>query len=154
MWDLLLASEEAKKLAGSILMMKLLWLQTEYMGTRQTRVTLHGAPMDINEDHVGAFFAMYGQVEEVAQMTSKAGIPSGDFIVQVILDRTKFHEISDILFCRGGKIFVVVEGRRLHSYVTWPCHWSHGQTVSRPKTSASASYIKGGCDERQTHQGP
>lgn len=51
-------------------------------------------------------------------MTSKAGIPSGDFTVQMILDRTKFQEISDILFCRGGKIFVVVEGRRLHCYVT------------------------------------
>lgn len=106
MWDL-----EAKKLAGSFLMTKSLWLQTEYVGTRQTRVTLHGEPMDINVDYVGAFFAMYGQVEEVARMTSKVGVPSGNFAVQVILDRTKFQEIPDILLCRGGKIFVVVEVR-------------------------------------------
>lgn len=46
-------------------MMKSIRLQTEYMATHHTRVTLHGAPMDINEDYVGAFFAMYGQVEEV-----------------------------------------------------------------------------------------
>lgn len=33
MWDILLANEEAKKLAGTILMTKAVRLQTEYMGT-------------------------------------------------------------------------------------------------------------------------
>lgn len=54
--------------------------------------TLHGVPMDIKDDHVGgAFFALYGQVEEVARILSKAGLPTGDFSVQVILDRTQFQ---------------------------------------------------------------
>lgn len=45
LWDILLADEEeAKKLAGSILMTKNVRMQTEYMGTRKTRVTVHGVP--------------------------------------------------------------------------------------------------------------
>lgn len=43
LWDILLANEEeAKKLAGSILTTKTVRMQTEYMGTRKTRVTVHG----------------------------------------------------------------------------------------------------------------
>lgn len=80
MWDILLASEEeTKQLSGSILRTKTLRLQTEYMGTRRTRVTLHGVSMDIKEDHVGDFFALYGQVEEVARILSKTDVPTGDF---------------------------------------------------------------------------
>lgn len=96
---------------------KALWLQTKYMGTLWTRVTLHSVPMDINKDHVEAFFASYGQVEEVTCILSKAGVPSRDFAVQVILDRMKFNKIPDILMCRDRKIFVIIEGRRPHCCV-------------------------------------
>lgn len=42
MWDVLLVSEEeAKSLAGSILAMKAVRLQTEYMGTWKTWITIH-----------------------------------------------------------------------------------------------------------------
>lgn len=62
LWDLLIATEEeAKKLTGSVLTSK-----TEYMGTRRTNVTMHGVPIDITEDRLGAFFAQYGRVEKVA----------------------------------------------------------------------------------------
>lgn len=75
LWDLLMASEEeARKLAGTVLTSKILWLQTEYMGTRRTNVTVHGVPIDISEDHLGAFFAQYGKIEKVATVMSKAGI--------------------------------------------------------------------------------
>lgn len=47
---------------------------TEYMGTRKTRFTVHGVPVDISEDCVGAFFAKYGQVEGVNAVTSKSSI--------------------------------------------------------------------------------
>lgn len=53
MWDILLTSEkEARVLAGSILTTKLVSMQTEYMGTRKTHITLHGVPMDVEEDFV------------------------------------------------------------------------------------------------------
>lgn len=54
-------------------------------------------PLDINEDHVGAFLALFGQVQEVAHILSKAGVPSGHISIQVILDRIKFQEIPNIL---------------------------------------------------------
>lgn len=57
MWNILLASEmEAKELAGSIL------VKSRYGCKPSTWVRdksyLHGVSMDINEDQVGAFFAM------------------------------------------------------------------------------------------------
>lgn len=56
-WDILLATEEmAKTLVGSILTTKMLRLQTEYMSTWKTCITLHELPMYITEDHLGAFF--------------------------------------------------------------------------------------------------
>lgn len=56
MWYILLSKEEAaKKLAESILIAKSVRLQTEYMDTRKTRVTLHGVAMDISKDHLVAF---------------------------------------------------------------------------------------------------
>lgn len=46
MWDVHLASNvEGKKLVGSVLMAKSVRLVTEYMGTRRTRVSLHGVPL-------------------------------------------------------------------------------------------------------------
>lgn len=56
LWDILLQSEEqTKELAGSILSTKTLHLQTEYMGTCRTKVTIHGSPVDISDDRMGAF---------------------------------------------------------------------------------------------------
>lgn len=49
-WDILLATkDESKQIAGNILMTKALWLQTEYMGTHRTRISLLWVPMDITE---------------------------------------------------------------------------------------------------------
>lgn len=74
MWDILLASkQEAKKLAESILMAKTVRLQTEYM--------VHGEPADISKDQMGAFFAKYGQVDEVGAVISKSGIATGNIIL-------------------------------------------------------------------------
>lgn len=48
MWDILFATEEvANTLAGSILTTKTMRLQTEYIGTRKTRITLNGVPVYI-----------------------------------------------------------------------------------------------------------
>lgn len=58
LWDILLATEqEAKQVAGYILETKSVPLQTEYMGARKTKVTVHRVPVDISEDRMGAFFA-------------------------------------------------------------------------------------------------
>lgn len=45
--------ELAKELAGTILTTKLVGIQTEYMGTLKTKITLPGVPMDISEDPLG-----------------------------------------------------------------------------------------------------
>lgn len=80
MWDILLASEEeAKSLAGSVLATKAVRLQTEYKGNRRTRVILHGVPMYISGDHLGAFMVKYGRIEEASAIKSRADIASSDF---------------------------------------------------------------------------
>lgn len=51
MWHILLTTEqEARQLAGSVLTTKNVRLQTEYMSTRATKITVHGYPMDSNGD--------------------------------------------------------------------------------------------------------
>lgn len=72
---------EAKQLARNILMTKSLWLQTEYMGS------IHSVLLNISKDHVGTFFVLYEQVGYVTCILSKAGVLSGDFTIQVTLDR-------------------------------------------------------------------
>lgn len=48
MWDILLATEDAvKALSGSILTTKFVRLQTDYLGMRKTKVTLHGVQLYI-----------------------------------------------------------------------------------------------------------
>lgn len=51
MWDLLLGTEEdAKRLAESVLSTAAVCLQMEYMGTWQTKITVHGVSVDICKD--------------------------------------------------------------------------------------------------------
>lgn len=120
LWDLLLASEEqAKTLAGSVLFTKSIRLQTEYMGTCRTRVTIHGVPVDITTNRMGSFFTKYGEVNEVKALSSKSGIETGDMEVQITLDQHNFREIPNTLVCRKRKMLVVVEGRK-------PCCWLCG----------------------------
>lgn len=81
------------------------------MGTRKTQITVHGVPVDIPEERMGAFFAKYGQVQEVSAVRSKAGIATGDIVLQVVLTWQSFQNIPYILTCREQRMFEVVEGR-------------------------------------------
>lgn len=57
MWNILLMSEgEARSLAESIPTTKLVRMQTEYMDTGRSKIPLHRVLMDVEKDHVGAFF--------------------------------------------------------------------------------------------------
>lgn len=80
MWGILLATEDAAlalalalALAGSILTAKLVKLQAEYLGTRKTKMTLHGVPLYISDNYLGFFFAKFGEVSSVSSIKSKAG---------------------------------------------------------------------------------
>lgn len=56
LWDTLLATEKgAKKLTGSTLATKSVRLQTEDLGTRRTKVNVHGIPVDISGNRLGHF---------------------------------------------------------------------------------------------------
>lgn len=111
MWDILLASEEAAKaLAGSTLTTKMLRLQTKYMGTWKTCITLHRVPMYITEDHLGAFFSSFGPVEGLILIKGKSGIATSDFEVLVTLTRPKFNNVPNVITCVGRNIYIIVEG--------------------------------------------
>lgn len=113
MWDILLMTEDAlKALAGNILTTKSVRLQTEYMGTRKTNVTFHGASLYIGEDLLGFYFAKFREVAVVLSVKSKAGIATGDFEIMLTLTRNNFIDITNILTCSGRPIYVDVEGRR------------------------------------------
>lgn len=73
-WGILLATEEeAKTLAGIKRTTKNIRLETKYMGTRKTRVNLHGMPMYITV----AIFSEYGPVDGVSSI--KSDIVTTDF---------------------------------------------------------------------------
>lgn len=76
-WDILLATEQqAKQFAGSVWATESLRLQTEYMDTRRTKITVHGVSVDISTDRVRAFFSNYGPVEGVTSVKSKTSFYS------------------------------------------------------------------------------
>lgn len=94
--DILLASEEEiKELARSLLISKSVRIQTEYMGTLRTRMTVYAVPVDITENRLGAYFSNFGLVEAVSPIMSKACITTGDFVPQVTMDRKCFLDIHD-----------------------------------------------------------
>lgn len=45
-----------------------------FMGSRRTKITIHGVPVDIYEDRIGAFFSKFGEVEQVNAFIEKSGI--------------------------------------------------------------------------------
>lgn len=75
--------------------------------------------MYITEDNLGAFFSDYIPVEGISSIKSKSGIATSDLEVLVTVNRFKYNEISIIITCGGGNIFVVVESRR-------PYYWACG----------------------------
>lgn len=105
MWDILMATEEAARtLAGNTLTTKTMWLQSEYIGTQKTRITLHGVPTYITEDHLGAFFTDYGPVDGVSSIKDKSDIATSGFEVLVTLSQPKFNYYlrRPEYFCRCG----------------------------------------------------
>lgn len=64
------------------------------MGSRNRKVTVHGVHVDITEVQMRAFFTQYGKVEEVSGVISKAGIATGDIVIQVTLTRRSFNDIQ------------------------------------------------------------
>lgn len=82
---------------------------------------MHGVPIDISEDRLGAFFAQYGKVEWVAGIVSKAGIATGDVLIEITLTRKNFNDIPNIIMCRDRQMLVVVEGRKPNC---WACRIS------------------------------
>lgn len=98
MWDIHLATKEAKKaLAYSVLTTTTLRLQTEYMVSRKTWITLHWVPMYITADHLVIFFSDYGDVERVSSIRSKARIAASDLEIMVTL----FNEVSNVIISGG-----------------------------------------------------
>ncbi|CAE1242006.1 unnamed protein product [Acanthosepion pharaonis] len=107
-----------RRLAGSILSTKSVRLQTEYLGTRKTKVILHGGPLFISLDHLGFFFSKFGEVASVSAVKSKAGIATEDVEVIVTVTRKNFVAIPNVLTFEGRPIYVTVEGRRP---LCWAC---------------------------------
>lgn len=70
--------------------------------------------MDVEEENVGAFFTKYVQVEEVASVTCKASIVTGDILLQVTMSRKYYLEIPDTLTCGSRTILVIVKSRQPH----------------------------------------
>lgn len=62
-------------------------LQNGSIGTPKTRIMLHGVPMDVSEDNLGASFSHYGLV------INKAGTETGKFILQITVTRKNFLDI-------------------------------------------------------------
>lgn len=92
------------------------------MGIRHRRITVHGVPVDICEDIIGAFFSQYGSVYKVSSIKSKAGIATGDMVLYVTLTRQDFGEVPYTLMCPERRMLVVVAG--LNRIVGHAVHWA------------------------------
>lgn len=79
---------------------------------------MNGVPADITENRLNTYFSKFELVENVSLITSKAGIVTGDFVLQVTMDRKTFLDIPDTLACRQCKTLVIVKSRRPHC---WAC---------------------------------
>lgn len=66
------------------------------MGTRKTKVTLHGILLYISEDHLGFFFSQFGEVADVSSIKSKAVIGTGD--VETLLTYPMYYMWRAVLF--------------------------------------------------------
>lgn len=110
----MLAIEDAtNSLVGNILTTKSVKLQTEYIGTRKTGVTLQGMSLYITESHLGFIFAGFGEVADVSSVKITTGIATGgNFEVMVTLTKKHFMDIPNILTCGRRSIYAVVEGGR------------------------------------------
>lgn len=106
MWDILLQTEDA--LAGSIFATTSMRIQTEYMGTRKAKVTLHGVPLYISGDNLSFFFAQFGEMADVSSVKCKSGIATGDIKIMVTVTRKNFFMNNpNGLICGGRPIYVV-----------------------------------------------
>lgn len=103
--------EKGEEVGGCTLAMKSVRLQAKYLGTRRTKITIHGVPVDISGDRLGAFFVQYGGVEQVSASVSKVGLATGDIVLHVTLTRRSFGEIHNTLMCWERIMPIVVEGR-------------------------------------------
>lgn len=81
--------DAAKSLAGNILTTKSVRFQTEYIGRRKSKVTLHGVPLFISEGHLGVFFSKFGEVADVSMVNGKTGNTTGDIEIMVTGKRKK-----------------------------------------------------------------
>lgn len=57
--------------------------------------------------HLGVFFAHYGQIGDVTMIKYKAGIATGEVILQVTISLKSFMDIPDILMCWGQDILTI-----------------------------------------------
>lgn len=66
MWDVFLQTQEAANYPPNEVIEV-----AGYMGTRETRATLHGVSLYIFEDNVGFFFSKFWEVVDVSTVKSK-----------------------------------------------------------------------------------
>lgn len=98
--DILQACEEdAKRLVGIVLTTKSVRLQTEYMGTRKTKVTLNGMPMDIKRSD-WRVFSKFGDVEDVSAAAGKMGIATGDYVLQITVQKELYGHLRHTILSR------------------------------------------------------
>lgn len=110
--------------------------------------------MDIVEKRLRVFFSKFGQTKDVSAVSSKTGIATKNFLLEINMTMENFMAISDILLCRGRNILVIAEGR---SPYCWSCgaarHLSKAYPLQKRGTkdnntsnnSAQSSSIQGNC---------
>lgn len=80
----------------------------EFIGSRNTRLTVNVVPTDITDERLGYYFSKFEQVSNVTPVISKMSIAIGYFIIQMTISRKRFLSILDTLTCRDHKILITV----------------------------------------------
>ena len=100
--------------------------------------------MQLSGDVLAAYLSIYGDVEQVTQVTSTRGTAYGDYVFVMCLDRGGFSKTPHKIRYRDQTMTVIVEGRKP---LCWACnkigHFSKNcpqkQTITTTTTTTTTT---------------
>ena len=115
-WDILVPTvEEAVALTKKPLENKEFFSRTEYMGRRQTMVSIYQVPSFLRDANLPAYMLQFGDI-----VSATHGGMRGEWRFDIMLDVKTFYSVPNWLEVEGRRLPVIVSGRK-------PACWHCGE---------------------------
>ena len=106
-WDILLPTEEAVALTHKTLENKEYFFRTEYIGRRQTTVSVYEVPSFFRDANLAAFMLNFGDIVSATHDGMR-----GEWRFDIMLDAKTFYSVPNWLNVEGHRLPVIVSGRK------------------------------------------